>query len=369
MTDKKPPAESLGAAPVESAAEQKARAALADPELQKALAELRQVTPEGEPMFGFQLKIKDARGDVPVAEEVQIEDGAAIIAHKQAAAAYVDEAVPAVAPSPRMPSGRVRIVDDATAAAARAAMATRRQVTQPSILRGGTGPRPPALKEEQISDAPVDRSRETERGEPQEQEETAVGTVLDRTMPPARSTQAAASPKKSSARQERSEGGRRYGSVMVLLGACAVGGIVTAVLLRGPNEPGESGVTMGSATAGSSARAVGSATASGTAPGKTPATSTPSPDATARATTTVSPPATVSAAPTTTAPASSGVPTAAPRPNPVPGGTTVPPAVTAGPSGSSSAKPALTAPPPAVPTQAPPAPTSTVKKPYFELED
>lgn len=118
-----------------------------DPELQAALAELRALTPPGEPMFGFKVQAADARAEVPHAERVEAEDGHAIVADKEAASAYVEDAAPAAVPSPRMPTGRVRL-NPAAAKPITAGDDTRRQVTQPSIRKGGVGPALPKLAEE-----------------------------------------------------------------------------------------------------------------------------------------------------------------------------------------------------------------------------
>jgi hypothetical protein len=347
MNDKKPPADPISTAPDESIAAQKARAALANPELQKALAELRSVTPEGEPLFGFQIKAKDARTEVPRAERVEIDEGAAIVAQKEAASAYVDTAAPAASPSPRMPSGRVRIIDDFAAGATRAETETRRQVTQPSIARGGVGPRPPALKGDALGDTTDKRTAHGDRTEPREQqEETAVGTVLDQPIPAAR---------KKPVPPGRPEGGRRYGWGVILLGAFALGGIVAAVMLRQPTESGESGVSV--------------ATTSGTAAVAASPKGVPSVAATPTASVVES----TSAVPSTpVVPATSGAPTtptAAPKPSVAPATTAAPPSVTTPSSSTPTSAPAPSIMPSTAPTQAAPAPTATVKKPYFEMED
>lgn len=107
----------------------KVRAALADPELKRALEDLRALTPAGEPMFGFPLRARDARDEVPVAEEVPLEEGAALVAQKEAAAAYVEDAAPSTGRAPRMPTSKIRLSAEVVASD------TRRQVTQPSIRR------------------------------------------------------------------------------------------------------------------------------------------------------------------------------------------------------------------------------------------
>lgn len=107
----------------------KVRAALADPELQRALSDLRALTPAGEPLFMGPLRTLDARDEVPAAEEVVVEDGAVLVAHKEAAAAYVEDAAPSTGRAPRMPTGKIRLSAEVVASD------TRRQVTQPSIRR------------------------------------------------------------------------------------------------------------------------------------------------------------------------------------------------------------------------------------------
>lgn len=280
MSDKTPPADTSPTAPEESVAAQKARATLANPALQRALADLRSVTPSGEPMFGFDVKTKDARRQVPVAEEVPVAEGAAIIAHRDAAAAYVEAAAPALAPSPRMPSGRVRIVDEAAAAVAlrAAATETRRQVTQPSIARGGVGPRPPAVEE-------TGSEEEGPRRPPlyAEEEVTDAAAVLEQrgaTSTPAGHLHLQGGPQAGAAREgemgspSSKRTGRRVGWSAVVLGALAVAGIVGVAVLRGPADGGEAGAPP-SATAGSSGRAAmsasGAATAAGSVTGTAPA--------------------------------------------------------------------------------------------------
>ncbi len=129
--------------PEHGSAEEEARAMLANPRLQKKLAELRAMTPPGEPLFGFPLKFKDARSEVPKAEQIEVEKGAAIVTDQDAAAAYVGSVEVGGGVSPRMPTGKIRVKSEVEGAAAQDSK--RQQVTQRSIARGGTGPRPPAL--------------------------------------------------------------------------------------------------------------------------------------------------------------------------------------------------------------------------------
>lgn len=358
MSDKTPPADTSPTAPEESIAAKKARATLASPALQQALADLRSVTPSGEPMFGFHVKTKDARRDIPVAEEVPISEGAAIVAHVDAAAAYVASAAPAVVPSPRMPSGRVRIIDEAAAAAVAlraAATETRRQVTQPSIARGGAGPRPPVLEE-------MGREEEGPRRPPlyAEEEVTDAAAVLEQrgaTSTPAGHLHLQGGPQAevpAGAARESEMGspsskrtGRRVGWSAVVLGALAVAGIVGVAVLRGPADGGEAAAP--SATAGSSGRAAmsasGAATAAGSVTGTAPTADGP---ASARGMSTVVPsaPAATIAPATTAGTGAPGAPStsASPKPNTRPDGhdplvgVMVPPAKTA-PTGEPAAAP------------------------------
>ena len=128
--------------------EREAREALANPEFQTALAQLQSLTPEGEPLFGFNLETKDARDQAPHAGQVEPEDGRApvVVTAQDAAAAYVPPIEPAPGLSPRMPTGKVKLASGGQPEPK--AADGRRQATQPSLRKGGSGSPPPCLVEE-----------------------------------------------------------------------------------------------------------------------------------------------------------------------------------------------------------------------------
>jgi hypothetical protein len=243
----------------DSVAAQKARAMLSNPQLQRALEDLRKVTPEGEPMFGFPLRAKDARSEVPEAEQVAIEDGAAVIAQREAAAAYVEAAAPQAGASPRMPTGKIKLVGEAAQAAL---LDPRRQVTQPSLRRAGRGEKPPVPKglegEEETSPAPSSRP------------------------PPPSTSSTPHGAAEVGARRDR----RR---IAAALGAAAAVTVGVVMMMRGSGGLDESGVVPSAASTGigtastaviaapspSMSRAVPAATSTATATGAPAVTSVP----------------------------------------------------------------------------------------------
>lgn len=315
----------------ESTAARKARVMLANPKLQQSLAELRAMTPAGEPLFGFPLKLKDARDEVPAAERIELEGGAAIIADKEAAAAYAESVEPTAGLSPRMPTGRVRLNAAAAAPLATASShAPQRQITQPSLARGGPGPRPPSIEDEGHA-----------------HEVTALPAVPDRAAPPLRAASANEPPVR-----RRFEPSRWRVWTVPALGLLSV--VVVAILaLRTPEEKGTPGRASAAPPAATARSTTSSAPATTTAPAVKQAPSAVE---------------TSSSAPAVSSPSSSATSVQA-RPGVPPTITPAPPAPTSAPSVAPSASTAANVAPSATPSvaptsspraTAPPAPTATV---------
>ncbi len=206
----------------EAEVNERIQATLSDPKLVSALADLRAVTPAGEQLFGFKVEPADARPEVPNPEVVEPVKGATIVADRDAAAAYVRPVSPATVAAPRMPTGRVRL-------SARTASADpRRQSTQPSIAKGGHGPRPPTLDGE-----------------------------MDETIPAVLERPAASAPLPTSSeattRVSREPSSRRsllVGALGLAFAVC----LLAALALRAARDTDPSGATSTSASATPSAR-------------------------------------------------------------------------------------------------------------------
>lgn len=315
---------------------------LANPELQTALEELRALTPPGEPMFGFKLQAADARSEVPKAEHIEPEAGQAIVADKDAAAAYVEGAVPTAGPLPRMPTGRVRLsTGEQTARAAantnRAADAdNRRQTTQPSIRKGGSGPPPPTLADDPES------PWATEAGA------TEASTTPTATSEPATELAHGPAAMTEPASRRHSEPSRRREWIAVMVGLLFMA-VVAALILRAP--PGHAPAMTSTTATSSPALAPPEPSAISSTANTTAApilTGAPNAAETSSSAPIIAPPSTSSAAPSV-APRSSGAPTATAAPTSAPTAPTAPPS--ASPTVAPSAAPAVA--PSSAPTAAP----------------
>lgn len=304
------------------------QATLGNPRFKAALEELRTLTPAGEPLFGFQIQTKDARAEVPAAEHVELEDGAAVIAAKEAATAYVESVEPTAGLSPRMPTSRVRLNGEP---AARDAAALRRQSTQPSIAKGGVGPRPPSL--------------DAESTEGEEVEVTGAAAVLDRPAPRPRPAARVAN-EPASQREGETSRGRVWMAVAV--GLLVVGGVAGLVLRTRDGNRGEA-VSAASTTAPANAVPGASNIASASA------RSTASSPGTAAAVTATAAPSGVEAA--------TAMPSAQPAPIVVPTtSVTVKPTPAPRSTGEAPAPPKAT-PPSIKPSGLSPAPSATATPP------
>ena len=300
----------------EAEVNERIQATLSNPKLVSALADLRAVTPAGEQLFGFKVEPADARSKVPNPEVVEPVEGAAIVADRDAAAAYVRPVSPVTAAAPRMPTGRVRL-------STRAASADpRRQSTQPSIAKGGHGPRPPALDGEM---------------------DDATPAVLER---PAASVPLPTS-SEATTRVSREPSSRR-GLLVAALGLAFAACLLAAIALRAPKDTDPSGATTTSASVTATAPAALTALAmsSSSSPSAIPPRGS-APTATVILTTA---PSAAPSSPSPSAPGSSQRPSAVPRTTGDP-----PTAPNAGTATSPPAAPPSTADPvtPPAPTVAP----------------